>query len=156
MLTIDIHGWKKLSLNHCVIDLNGTLSQAGVIAPVAKDRMVRLAKHVSLVVLTADTRGIARALLGGFPVDIHILSSGRETEEKEAFVSDLVAHNVAFIGNGANDEQAMRASALGICIMGTEGCFPRTAMNADVVVPSIIEALDLLLFPERLLATLRR
>ena len=111
---------------------------------------------MSLIVLTADTRGIARALLDGFPVDVHILTSNRETEEKEAFVRTLGAQGIAYIGNGANDERAMQASDLGICIMGSEGCFSRTAMSADILVPSIQDALDLFLFPERLLATLRR
>ena len=156
MFTIDIHGWKRLDLDHCVIDLNGTLSQAGTIASGVKERMVRLASRVFLVVLTADTRGIARDLLEGFPVEVHILTSKRETEEKEAFVRTLGEEGVAYIGNGANDELAINTSALGICIMGAEGCFSRTAVRADVLVPSIQEALDLFLFPERLLATLRR
>jgi soluble P-type ATPase len=156
MFTIDVHGWQRLGIDYCVIDLNGTLSQAGVISSGAKDRMERLASVVSPIVLTADTRGIARSLLKGFPVDIHILVSSKETEEKEAYVRSLGAERVAYIGNGANDELAMQAAALGICIVGTEGCFSRTALGADVLVPSIHEALDLFLFPERLLATLRR
>ena len=128
MLTIDVPGWKRLDLSSCVIDLNGTLSQAGVISSEAKERMAKLAEHMSLVVLTADTRGIARSLLDGFPVDVHILTSNQETEEKETFVRTLGEPAVAYIGNGANDEQAIKTSALGICIVGTEGCFSRTAM----------------------------
>ena len=156
MIVIDIPGWKKLNLEYCVIDLNGTLSQSGVIAPGAQERMGQLSSQFRIVVLPADTRGNAELLLRDVPVEVHILKSAAETTEKEAFVCSIGQEKVAYIGNGANDELAMRASTLSICIVGTEGCYGRTAFTADVLVSSINAALDLLIFPERLVATLRR
>jgi soluble P-type ATPase len=44
---------------------------------------------------------------------------------------------------------------LGIAVILQEGTFPGTVSAADVVTHSILDALDLLLFPLRLTATLR-
>ena len=50
----------------------------------------------------------------------------------------------------------LECAALGIAIMGPEGVAGITLQKADVVVPDIRSALELLLYPKRLIATLRR
>ncbi len=62
---------------------------------------------------------------------------------------------VVTIGNGFNDIQMSDAADLAICVMGTEGCCSALMAHTDVTVTSIEAALDLLLIPERLRATLR-
>jgi soluble P-type ATPase len=59
------------------------------------------------------------------------------------------------IGNGRNDVNMLAEAALGIAVMGPEGTSSEAVRAADVVVMSINEALDVLLHPERLKATLR-
>jgi soluble P-type ATPase len=49
----------------------------------------------------------------------------------------------------------LKQAALGIAVMQTEGMAREALLAADVVTPGIFEALDLLLFPDRLKATLR-
>jgi soluble P-type ATPase len=61
---------------------------------------------------------------------------------------------VAF-GNGANDVGMLRLTTIGIAIITSEGVAPRALQAADVLVQSPIDALDLLLYPKRLIATLR-
>jgi P-type E1-E2 ATPase len=156
MLSIDIPGWKKLSLGYGVLDLNGTLSQAGEIDPGTKERVSLLSSHLTLFVLTADTRGTAESLVGTLPIRVQIIEAGRETEEKQQVIQSLGSAHVAYVGNGANDEAALEEASVGICIAGKEGCWARSALAADILIPSIDDALDLLLFPERLVATLRR
>jgi soluble P-type ATPase len=63
---------------------------------------------------------------------------------------------VVAIGNGANDALMLEHAALGILVMGGEGAAVEALLRARVVVTDICEALDLLLFPKRLIATLRR
>jgi len=156
MLNIDIPGWKKLSLEYAVFDLNGTLSQAGVVEAETRRRVELLALHLSLFVLTADTRGSAGGLVRDVPISLHVIASGRETAEKQAFIQSLGADRTAYAGNGANDASALQTACLGICIVGKEGCWGKSAMAADIIVPSIEDALDLFLYPERMVATLRR
>jgi len=50
----------------------------------------------------------------------------------------------------------LQAAGLSIAILGPEGLAFDALKNADVVVASILDALDLLLRPDRLRATLRR
>jgi soluble P-type ATPase len=59
------------------------------------------------------------------------------------------------IGNGSNDESMVREAAVGIAVVGQEGAAARTVLAADIVVNDIRDALDLLLSPARLIATLR-
>jgi soluble P-type ATPase len=49
----------------------------------------------------------------------------------------------------------LRQAALGIAVLGGEGLAAVCLAAAAVVVPSIESALDLLLYPRRLVATLR-
>ena len=60
------------------------------------------------------------------------------------------------MGNGANDVSMLRECALGICVLGREGVAAEAMMASDVVTPDINAALDLLLNPKRLIASLRR
>jgi soluble P-type ATPase len=47
------------------------------------------------------------------------------------------------------------SAALGIAVVQEEGASTETISVADVVMPDILSALDILLFPKRLIATLR-
>lgn len=50
----------------------------------------------------------------------------------------------------------LREAGLGICVMSREGVAVPTLLAADVVVPDILTALELLERPMRLVATLRQ
>jgi soluble P-type ATPase len=60
------------------------------------------------------------------------------------------------VGNGFDDHLMLHSAALGIAVILGEGAASKTLFEADVVCTSIASALDLLLFPQRLAATLRR
>jgi soluble P-type ATPase len=50
----------------------------------------------------------------------------------------------------------LSAAALGIAVLGQEGLDPEALQAADLLVTQIADALDLLLHPQRLVATRRR
>jgi soluble P-type ATPase len=50
----------------------------------------------------------------------------------------------------------LKEAAIGIAVVGPEGASAAALQQADVVTRSIIDALDLLLNPRRLVATLRQ
>jgi soluble P-type ATPase len=67
----------------------------------------------------------------------------------------LGAEHVVAVGNGRNDVAMFEAAALGIAVLGPEGAAGVLLQVADVVVPDVYVALELLLHPRRLKATLR-
>jgi soluble P-type ATPase len=50
----------------------------------------------------------------------------------------------------------LQAAGLGICILSIEGTAVKTMLAADLVVGNIIEALEMLEKPLRIVATLRK
>ena len=59
------------------------------------------------------------------------------------------------IGNGRNDMGMLVDASLGIVVLGPEGTSSEALRAADVVALNVLDALDLLVYPDRLKATLR-
>jgi soluble P-type ATPase len=155
MLEIIIPGYKKLSLQHLVMDYNGTLAQDGHLLAGVHSRLISLSEQLCLHVVTADTFGIARSQLADLPCELVILPGEEQAHAKLAYIQRLGVDQVTAIGNGRNDQRMLEAAALGIATIQGEGAARETCLAADIFVPDILAALDLLLFPKRLIATLR-
>jgi soluble P-type ATPase len=106
-------------------------------------------------VVTADTFGSAVTQLQRMPCALAILDEGNQAEAKRDFVQGLGSVHVVAIGNGRNDRKMLDVAALGIAVCGAEGAAAETLQAGDIVVGRIVDALDLLLHPKRLMATLR-
>src|SRR5690242_8828268 len=156
MLVIDVPGWRTLRLAHLVLDMNGTVARDGTLLPVVAARVARLRSDLEPYLLSADTHGGLDAVAAALGVRARRLEPGAEAAQKAAFVHELGASGVVAIGNGANDAAMLAAAALGIAVLGPEGLAVAALGAADVLVGSIGDALDLLLRPRCLLATLRR
>ena len=156
MLTIEIPGFGTLKLEHLVLDYNGTLARDGRLDPDAARLLPELAKVLRLHVVTADTFGTVAGELSGLPVELRILRSSDHTAEKEAFIHELGAQNCIAVGNGNNDRAMLESAALGITVLGEEGAATATVLASDLLLPSIARALEILLYPKRLIATLRK
>jgi len=155
MLEINIPGAKPLLLTHLILDYNGTLAGDGSILPGVAERLATLADHLEIHIVTADTFGSVRAQVAGLPVQLAVIPPDNQAQSKAAYLDNLGPANSAAIGNGRNDALMLKQAALGIAIVQTEGAATAALLAADVVTPGIIEALDLLLSPDRLKATLR-
>jgi P-type E1-E2 ATPase len=157
MLEIDIPGWQRLRLERLVLDLNGTLSVDGEILPGVQERVTRLSNLLEVELLSADTLGRLDNIAARLGIRGRRLHRGQpEAAQKSRVVTDLGADAVVAIGNGANDVEMLRQVALGIAVLGREGTAVGCVEAADVLAASIHDALDLLLIPQRLVATLRR
>lgn len=155
MITIDIPGFKKLELLHLVSDYNGTLAMDGKLLPGVADLLESLASLIKIHVITADTFGLAHTELSGLPVELIIAPTESQADTKLQFVNDLGAEHVVAIGNGRNDRKMLTAAAIGIALIQREGGSAQSIANADLVCNSVIDALNLLLNPKRLIASLR-
>ncbi|MBS1582693.1 MAG: ATPase P [Acidobacteria bacterium] len=155
MMRIAIPGHPGLELDHLILDFNGTLAVDGVLLDGVADRMRRLAKALEIHVITGDTHGTASAQLQSLPCRVEILAALHQAEAKQTRIRDLGPQHCAAIGNGRNDRFLLREAALGIATIQMEGAAMDTLREADVVAPDIHAALDLLLHPTRLVASLR-
>jgi len=151
-ITVSVPGRPRFELDHLLLDFTGTLSLDGALLPGVAERLVALAGNLSVTVLTADTFGTARQALAGLPVELRLIATGAD---KLVFLETLGADRVAAIGNGRNDVAMVSRAALGIAVIGPEGAAGELVRVADVVATDICAALDLLLHPLRLTATLR-
>jgi len=155
MLEIVIPGYKKLQLEFLVLDYNGTLACDGALLDGVGERLKTLAKTLKIYVLTADTFGKAIEELDGIPCELKILPPGDQDLGKLDFIKQLGTDTTVCIGNGRNDLRMVKSAALGIVVVQEEGAAVETLLAADVVCPSIHSALELLISPLRLVATLR-
>jgi soluble P-type ATPase len=155
MIEIIIPGYRHLRLEHLVMDYNGTLAVDGFLLPGVMPRLDQLAQQLQLHVVTADTFGLARDQLQDLNCKQLILANGNQSKAKLAYVNRLGGQYVVAVGNGRNDRRMLRASALGIAVMQGEGAAMETCRAADLLVPDIQTALDLLLNQKRLIASLR-
>ncbi len=155
MLEINVPGFGIIRLEHLVCDFTGTLSVDGRLLPGVKEKIERLAQHVTVHVVTADTCGTARDELQNMPCSITVLSAADHDIQKEEYVKKLGADHVVAVGNGNNDRRMLRAVRLGIAVIEGEGASAQAMMAAAIVSRNIDDAFNLLLNPTRCKATLR-
>jgi soluble P-type ATPase len=153
MIQIDIPHRGTIELEHAVFDINGTLAVDGVPIPEVVGRLKELATHLSLHALTAGTHGNTTELQQTLGLPLHIIDSG---EEKTHYIEQLGPVHVIAFGNGANDVGMLRLATIGVAVLAAEGIAVEALQAADVVAVGPVDAIDLLLKPKRLVATLRR
>ena len=154
-IDLEIPSYGELHLRHLVLDLNGTLAVDGVLLPEAVGKVTRLKEVLEIYLLTADTHGTGALVAEDLGIQFHRLSREHGSEQKEVFVREIGARETVAIGNGRNDVGMLRAAALGIAVIEGEGAASSALLAADLVTKSAADALDLLLFPKRLVASLR-
>ncbi len=155
MMTFDIPGRDQIQLSHLVLDYNGTVAEDGIIFEAVKHKLTLLQKSLKIHVITADTFGTVKSEMANLPVEVVTLPKDNQDIAKKKFVQELGPKNVVSVGNGHNDGLMIQASVLGILVVNSEGASVQSLLNGDVLCLSISDALDLLLKPKRLIATLR-
>jgi P-type E1-E2 ATPase len=156
VIEITIPGRGNYTIKNVVLDLNGTIAVDGNIIRGVKEKVAMLSQEVAIFLVTADTNKNAERLVENLPVILYKIKEAEEDDQKLQVVLKKGKNNTVSIGNGCNDVSMLKESAIGICIVGGEGTSAEAMMASDVVVATINDALDLLLKPHRLKATLRR
>ncbi len=128
MLEVEIPGRGVLRLAHLVLDVNGTVALDGALLPGVADRLRALGRGLEIHLLTADTHGRQDEVDRALGLQATRLATDRSQAEQKA-------------------EHVRR--------LGAEGAAVSAVREADVVVADVLAALDLLLNPRRLVATLR-
>jgi len=149
---LDIPQRGAIELQHAVFDINGTLAVDGVAVPGVAERLKTLSNQISIHLLTAGTHSRLLELEHALGCPLHVVNRG---DEKMRYVQQLGPASVIAFGNGVNDVGMLRLASIGIAILTPEGIAVRAWQTADVLVYGPVNALDLLLKPMRLIATLR-
>jgi len=152
-VSVTIPGRDPVEIVHLVLDLNGTLTNRGVLIDGVGERVVALGATIDLHLLSADTFGGLAEVALTLGLRATAVESG---ERKAGYVRELGASRCAAIGNGENDGAMLETATLGIAVIGPEGAAASAIRAADIVCLSILDALDLLLDDRALVATLRR
>ena len=154
-MVMDIPGWGTIDIENIVIDLNGTIATDGRVPREVKERINSLSDQAKIYVLTADTQGTANKEILGMDAELIKIPEEDSKQEKLDLLKTLNLEATVAIGNGSNDQLILKEAALGIAVLGDEGVSVSAIKSADIVVKNIQNALDVLLKPKRLIATLR-
>jgi P-type E1-E2 ATPase len=155
MIKISIPGRGTVTFQHIVLDYNGTMGCDGKLLPGVKERLNLLAEKLEVHIITADTFGLCKSSCQDIKAVIHVLTSANGSLEKKQYIESIGPEGVIAIGNGNNDALMLNRAAVGVAVLGPEGASTLAIKASDIVVKDINEGLDLLLYPKRLVATLR-
>jgi soluble P-type ATPase len=156
MIKIAIPGKGDLELKHVVFDVNGTLAVDGHLLPEIPELLDILKDHLEIHLLTADTHGKQAEIDLILNLKAERVKAGNEARQKADYIENLGAKNTVAIGQGANDALMLKSAGLGICTLSAEGTALETLLGSDLIVPDIQSALNILLNPTRLIASLRK
>ncbi|MBN2225865.1 MAG: ATPase P [candidate division Zixibacteria bacterium] len=155
MIHLDIPGLGPIELRFLVCDYSGTLSVDGVLVPGIERYLSMASQLLDVHIITADTHGKARDQLAKVNATVHILEGDLHDAVKVDYITSLGAEYCIALGNGNNDIGMLRAARIGVMVLLEEGCSSAAMQSADIVVRSAADAIDLVLNPNRLKATLR-
>jgi soluble P-type ATPase len=156
MIELNIPGRGVLQLEHLVSDVNGTLAVDGQLIDGLARLLRKLGDRLTLHLLTADTHGKQALIDQQLGIQAVRIPPGNEAAQKAEYVMRLGAERVVAIGQGANDSAMLNAAGLGICVLSREGVAVEALLAADLLLPDIFSALELLEKPLRIVASLRK
>jgi P-type E1-E2 ATPase len=155
MITIEIPGNKAIIIEHLILDYNGTLALDGKILPGVKDLLFLLSNKLTIHIITADTFGTVKQQIKEIPCCLNILPHNNQADEKLKYLQKTGSKHSICIGNGLNDSLMLKEAVIGIALIQNEGAAFKSIANANIVCTNIVDAIELLLNPLRLAATLR-
>lgn len=161
MIEITIPGYpNKLQIEHVVFDFNGTLAIDGKLIKNVDNKLLELKKYVNTHLVTTDIHSTCLTELNKIIDNIHIIQLSKDITQNQAilkmnYVESLGSNKCACIGNGQNDVFMLQKAALSICILQQEGCSSSALAVSKILCNSIHDAIDMLLIPQRIIATLQ-
>lgn len=155
VIALHIPEFGEFEIAHVVFDFNGTLAHNGVIQATTRELLHGLAQVAELHIITADTHGTLRQEIAGLPLHAQVIAGPIGADEKRRVIEALGANRTIAVGNGRNDVAMLHVAALALVIAGPEGVAREALLAADVIFPTIDDALSSLINTRRLLATLR-
>lgn len=154
-MIINIPGFKNIEIKNLVLDYNGTIANNGQLIDGVDTLINKIAENIQVFVITADTFGTVEIQLKNTNCKVLKITNDNQKLQKLALVQKLNANNTVAFGNGRNDELMLKEAVIGIGILENEGIYTKNLLCADIICKNIVNAFELLLTPNKLIATLR-
>ena len=133
----------EIEINTIVFDLNGTLQVNKQIPEGVRERLAKLNElGFKLVFFSGDARGNAVDIAADLGMEFVKTVNGAE---KEAAFLKYDSETTAAVGNARIDIGKFKHAKLSIATLQAEGIHTGILQYVDVVVPSIIDALNFFL-----------
>lgn len=143
----------EFEIKTIVLDLNGTLSVKGKIPDGVKERFSKLKEmDIDVFLFTGDQRGTAEDLCRKLGIDF---KKAKSVEDKERFFLEFDPETTAAIGNARIDIGKFKHAKISVATIQSEGIHTDIIQHVDIIVPSILDALDLFIDPNSLIATMK-
>lgn len=155
-LELNIPGRGVVRLTKIIFDLNGTLTVDGKMCEKTLFLLKKAAEVLEVFILTADTLGSAMQIGRESNINVRIVSGENTSAAKIDFIELSGPAQTMAVGNGANDAGMLEKAAISIAVLGPEGCAVEALRAAELVVKNVDDALNMVLKPRRLIASLRR
>lgn len=155
MISVSVPGWGELEIEYLVLDYNGTCAFNGKLKEGVKEMLEKISRYIKVFIITSDTYDNVDREVNVLGFNVLKVKKEGSGAEKAKIVRELGPEKVVAIGNGANDAMMLREASLGIGVVGEEGCATSLIKESDFFVPDIVDALSIILHPERIVATLR-
>ncbi len=155
MLKYEVPGRNDIEIENIVLDYNGTIAVDGKILEGVKELLLEVEKHVNLYILTADTYGTVAKECSDINGEVLTFPKENAGESKKHIVKKLGGEKTLCVGNGFNDIPMFKEAILSIAVIEGEGASGKLLTYSDIVVRTIIEALEIILNENKIKATLR-
>lgn len=155
MIEVKIPGYKNLNIENIVFDYNGTIAVDGVVSEDIKKELKDMSKYLNIHIVTADTYGNVKKQCQGLPVEVQTFPGDNAAVHKKEIVKKLGEQCTAAVGNGINDVEMFKISALAVAVIEEEGCAAQAIMNSHIAVKSIKDLFHMFMKKNRIKATLR-
>ncbi|MCK5310678.1 MAG: ATPase P [Desulfobacteraceae bacterium] len=155
MISINIPGFRQISIKHVVFDYNGTIAKDGELIKGVKDGIKQFSNQLKFHVITADTFGFVKKELHGVDAALTIIPKNDQAQKKLDYIHTLGSDRTICVGNGANDRLMLKEACIGIAVLQEEGLSSSSLAAADLLVKNILDVFGFFQTPERLIAGLR-
>lgn len=156
MLKISIPGKGTMNIENIVLDFNGTIASDGNLKEGIAERIQKLSRDgIHIYILTEEASVRTREQCRNLPVTLEVFDRENAALSKREIVNKIGSKETVTIGNGNNDVEMFEESILSVAVIGEEGCAVKSIFAADIVCNSVEDAIDLVIYPERIKSTLR-
>lgn len=154
MIQIEIPGFACLALEHLVLPFYGVMSLDAEPLPAVMERLAILTRMTRIHVLADIANSAAYLAAGRISARVECLPSMDQGLAKLDLVHRLGVDHTVVIGQGRSDALMLSAAALGVAVHCRNGLAREAASHADIIVRHTVDALGLLLWPDRLIESL--
>lgn len=153
-MRISLQNEKTLVIRTIFLDLNGTLTQKGRMPKGVRSRIRKLkSMGINCVLISGDQRGNASQFAESLGIELII---AKNSADKAKVVAGHGPETSVAIGNARIDSGMFKKAAISIATLQSEGIHASIIKDVDIIVPSVVDALDLFIDTDSLAATLKK